>query len=325
MEITKGTILSLILVLISSHSIANQVEIQTTGPEGLLWGTLNTAQNPNSITALIVPGSGPTDRDGNNPFGLNTNTYKLLAEELAAQGITTLRIDKRGMFGSEKAIANPNAVTIDDYASDIQSWISALRQQTDAKCVWLIGHSEGGLVSLVTAQRSKDICGLVLIASAGRPLGALIREQLKSNPANAPILEDAISILGTLESGHKVDKSKINPALLSLFHPEVQGFLINELTFDPAKLIGNIKKPILILQGLRDIQVGVTDAKSLKAANLNSQLIFLKDTNHVLKTVKSNERNENIKTYSNSSLPLADDVTESISSFIKSNNNSKFE
>ncbi|WP_373974042.1 lysophospholipase [Chitinibacter sp. SCUT-21] len=325
MGILKEMTLALTLGLITPHSIASQAEIQTAGPEGLLRGTLTTAQNPNSITALIIPGSGPTDRDGNNPFGLNTNTYKLLAEELAAQGITTLRIDKRGMFGSEKAISNPNAVTIDDYASDVQSWISALRQQTDAKCVWLIGHSEGGLVSLVTAQRSKDICGLVLVASAGRPLGVLIREQLKSNPANAPILKDAISILEKLESGHKVDKSKINSALLSLFHPEVQGFLINELTFDPAKLIGNIKKPILILQGLRDIQVGVADAKLLKKANLNSQLIFLKDTNHVLKTVKSDDRNENIKTYSNLLLPLADDVTKSISSFIKSNNNSKSE
>ncbi len=61
--------------------------------------------------ALIIPGSGPTDSDGNNPLGVRASTYKLLAQDLAARGVATVRIDKRGMFASAAAVADPNAVT----------------------------------------------------------------------------------------------------------------------------------------------------------------------------------------------------------------------
>lgn len=162
--------------LITAHALANETEIQAAGPVGLLRGTLTSAQTPlNSTLALIVPGSGPTDRDGNSPYGLKTDTYKLLATGLSTLGISTVRIDKRGMYGSAKAIANPNQVTIDDYASDVHTWVSTIRKQTGVKCVWLIGHSEGGLVSLVAAQNSADICGLLLIASPGRELGGFLK------------------------------------------------------------------------------------------------------------------------------------------------------
>lgn len=132
-------------------------------------------------------------------------------------------------------------------------------------------------------------------------------------------MDEAKAILRKLENGHKVDESQISPALLPLFHPQVQGFLINELTFSPTKLIAGINKPILILQGLRDIQVNTADAKLLKMANPKAELKYLENTNHMLKTVESNERDANVKTYSNPSLPLANNVIESISAFIEKN------
>ena len=67
---------------------------------------------------VIIPGSGPTDRDGNNPMGVTAASYRLLAESLAKRGISSVRIDKRGMFGSKAAIANGNDVTIAAYAAD---------------------------------------------------------------------------------------------------------------------------------------------------------------------------------------------------------------
>ena len=82
---------------------------------------------------LIIPGSGPTDRDGNNPLGVTAAPYRLLAEALAAKGVSSVRIDKRGMFGSKAAVADPNTVTIGDYAADTHDWVEAIRDKARRK------------------------------------------------------------------------------------------------------------------------------------------------------------------------------------------------
>ena len=164
---------------------------------------------------LIIPGSGPTDRDGNNPLGVKAATYRLLAEGLAERGIGTVRIDKRGMFASAAAVADGNAVTIDDYVADVGAWIGAIRKETGVSCVWLLGHSEGGLVALAAAQKLPDICGLVLVSAAGRPLGDVLRTQLQANPANAPILPQAMAAIESLEAGKHFDVAGMHPAACS--------------------------------------------------------------------------------------------------------------
>ena len=113
--------------------------------------------------------------------------------------------------------------------------------------------------------------------------------QLRSNPANAPVLDQAMSAIDTLEAGKRYDVTGMNPALLPLFAPQVQGFLINVFSYDPAKLISAVSKPVLILQGERDIQVSVADAERLKQAAPQAKLVLLPDTNHVLKTVTTND------------------------------------
>jgi uncharacterized protein len=128
--------------------------IEAAGPQGPLKGTMLVPASGVAPMMLIIPGSGPTDRNGNSAYGLKASTYKLLAAGLAARGIGTVRIDKRGMFASAAAVADPNAVTIDDYAADVETWIAAIRKQTGAPSVWALGHSEGGLVALAAAQKA---------------------------------------------------------------------------------------------------------------------------------------------------------------------------
>jgi uncharacterized protein len=302
--------------LAATPSAPIQTYLEAPGPAGPLQGTMLAPASGGAPVMLIIPGSGPTDRNGNNTHGLKASTYRLLAEGLAARGIGTVRIDKRGMFGSSAAVADANAVTIDDYAADVDAWTAAIRRQTGAPCVWVLGHSEGGLVALAAAQKATDICGLVLVSTAGRPIGEVLREQLRSNPANASVLGQATSAIDALEAAKRVDVTGMNPVLLPLFRPQVQGFLISEFSYDPAKLISTFCKPVLIIQGERDIQVGVPDAERLKQAAPNAELVLLPDTNHVLKTVSSDDRRANVATYSDPSLPLAPGVVDAVVSLV---------
>lgn len=286
------------------------------GPTGRLKGTLLTAASKPTQAILIVPGSGPTDRDGNNPAGIKASTYRLLAEGLATHGVTTLRIDKRGMFASAAATPNANAVTISDYAMDVRSWVAVLRKQTGMPCVWVLGHSEGGLVAMAAANEQPDVCGLILVATAGRPMGEVLRDQLKANPANTPILGDALSAIDALEQGHRIDTGSMHPALQGLFSPAVQGFLISAFSYDPRRLLSQYSKPVLVLQGQHDLQVGEADARLLKQANPQANLVLLPNVNHVLKFVPSSDRGANVATYANPGLPLAPGVVEAIAKFL---------
>jgi uncharacterized protein len=290
--------------------------VEAPGPLGPLKGTMLQPASDRLAMMLIIPGSGPTDRDGNNPLGVKGSTYRLLAEGLVGRGIGTVRIDKRGMFASGAAVADANAVTIDDYVADIGAWIDVTRKQTGVACVWLLGHSEGGLVALAAAQKLPDICGLVLVSTAGRPLGEVLRTQLRANPANAPILPQAMKAIESLEAGKRVDVAGMHPALMQLFAPQVQGFLIDVFSCDPAKLIAAVTQPVLIVQGQRDMQVGVADAQRLKDAAPEAELALLPDVNHVLKIVTSDNLRANAATYTDPSLPLAPAVAEAIATFI---------
>ena len=286
------------------------------GPQGPLAGTLLDAGG-HAPVVLIIPGSGPTDRDGNNPLGITAASYRLLAEGLAAKGVSSVRIDKRGMFGSKAAVADPNKVTIGGYASDVHNWVDAIRKQSGAKCVWVLGHSEGALVALAAAQEPEGICGVILVSGAGRKLSDVIREQLRANPANAPVLDSAMTALASLEHRQHVDVSAMHPALQKLFAAQVQDFLIDMFSYEPAKLAASTRPPMLIVQGERDLQVSVADAKALAAAQPNAKLVLLGQMNHVLKDVASDDRAANLATYSDASLPIDSSAVDAIATFVK--------
>lgn len=125
--------------------------LEAPGPTGLLKGMLLAPKVKPAAVVLIVPGSGPVDRDGNSPLGIQASTYRLLTQGLGPQNIATLRIDKRGLFASAPAAKDANAVTIADYVADVKSWVSVLRKETGAPCYlgswaqrgWLGGHGIG--------------------------------------------------------------------------------------------------------------------------------------------------------------------------------------
>lgn len=300
-----------------SAAVLSSEEIRAPGPYGDLKGSLVRAEDPAAPVVLIIPGSGPTDRDGNSPLGITAGSYRLLAEGLGANGISSVRIDKRGMFGSAGAVPDANAVTVEDYVDDTRGWVKVIRDTTGTDCVWLLGHSEGGLVALAAAQEEDAVCGLILAATPGRPYGEVLREQLHANPANAPLLPQADAAIDALEAGNRVDETDLPAPLMPLFAPAIQTFLISAFSLDPVQLAERVSKPVLVIQGEADLQVGIPDAEALAAAASSADLVRLADTNHVLKVVPPNDPGANIATYADPSLPLAPGVVEAIATFVK--------
>ncbi|GBR71986.1 alpha/beta hydrolase [Gluconobacter kanchanaburiensis] len=261
---------------------AQQEAIEAPGPQGPLAGTFVNA-GPGKPVLLLIPGSGPTDRDGNSALGPKPATLKQLADGLALHGISSVRIDKRGMFGSRKAIPDGNHVTIADYVADVRNWIAVIRSKIGAHCVWLAGHSEGGLVALATVQTSVDICGLILVSTPGRPLGEVLREQLHALPSARTVLPQIDKTITALEAGRHVDVQSLHPGLRGLFHPAVQDFMIDLFRHDPAGLLKAYHGPVLIMQGGADKQVSATaDLPLLKTADPQADIILLPNASHSL-------------------------------------------
>jgi pimeloyl-ACP methyl ester carboxylesterase len=283
---------------------------------GPLKGTMLAPAGRKRPAVLIIPGSGTADGDGNGPHNLRASTYRLIAQGLAAKGITAVRTSKRSIDGSAGTASRSSGVTISGYAAGVQSWAASIRRKTGSSCVWLLGHSEGGLVALAASRDAQGICGLILAAAPGRPMGQILRDQLRSNSVNAALLPKALEAIEALEEGRHTDPSAMQPALLPLSSPKMQDFLISEFSLDPARLIATYRNPVLILQGERDIQVSVSDAERLKRAAPAAKLVLLPDTNHVFKTVRSADWAANAAAYSDPTLPLAPGVIDRIADFI---------
>ncbi|MDP1913442.1 alpha/beta hydrolase [Brevundimonas sp.] len=302
--------LSLILAALLSDPVAAPVVLPS--EPAPLHGTLLAPEGSTRAVALIIAGSGPTDRDGNSPLGVSASSYRLLAEGLAAHGVATVRADKRGVGASAYPGMAEADLRFTDYSDDARAWAAEAARLTGQPCAWLIGHSEGALVALAAVARGDDaVCGLVLLSGAGRPVGAVLREQLANAPE--PLRGQAMAILAELEAGRPV--TDVPPQLAALFRPSVQPYMISWLPLDPAEMVAAWDGPVMIGQGTTDIQVGLTDARALAAARPDARLAIWEGVNHQLKIAPA-DRAANLATYSDPTLPLAPGVVDDVAGFI---------
>ena len=286
--------------------------IQISGPEGPLEAEMITVEGAKNVV-VIIPGSGPTNRDGNTPHaGLASNMYKMLAQTLADHGIASLRIDKRGMFASSAALANSNAVTVGDYAEDARNWVR--RAAEVAPCVWIAGHSEGGLVAMVAAQSPpQSLCGLILIATAGRPIGQVLLEQMRAMQDAQTLMPQIEAAVAEIEAGRRFDTSKLAEPLQRMFAESVQPYMIDLFAHDPAAIATSWRGPVLIVQGDADIQVKLVDAGILAKAMPQAKHIVLENMTHVMKTGVPGKP---FATYIDPDYPLHSELASVISDFI---------
>jgi uncharacterized protein len=271
-------------------------------PTGVIYGTIEVAPATPSPVVLIVAGSGPTDRNANSlGMGLHTDAYKLLASDLAQKGIASLRYDKRGIGASESAISTEKDLTFDTYVDDAAAWLRKLRADGRFTKIIVAGHSEGSLVGMIAAARA-PADAFVSLEGAGRPIPAVLREQLK--PKLSPELyAKADAIITSLQNGTTV--ADVPPDLNVLFRPSVQPYIISWFKYDPAVEITKLRVPITIVQGTADVQVTMADAQALHNAVPSSRLVVVQGMNHVLKDVPDVSSQAAImKGYTDPSLPV---------------------
>ncbi|WP_245835666.1 alpha/beta hydrolase [Virgibacillus ndiopensis] len=283
--------------------------------QGTLYGELEKPKGKGPFPVMIIiPGSGPTDRDGNSiGFSGKNNSLKRLAEALADNGIASVRYDKRGVGRNQEAAIPETDLTFDQLIEDAETWIKALKQDKQFSQVGLLGHSQGSLVGMVSAQTGVD--AFISIAGAGRPINEVLYEQLNGSLSDDLMSESKI-ILGKLKRGEHVED--VSKELESVFRPSVQAFLSSWMNYNPVEEIQNLNIPVLIINGNRDIQVPASDAKELKHAKDDAKLLIIEKMNHVLKEAP-NDKAANVETYTNPGLPLADELVEGILSFLKVN------
>lgn len=294
----------------AADAASEEVAIEVAGSR--LHGTLLVpAGSTRPPAVLILPGSGPTDRDGNQRQ-LRNDSLKQLTENLAQRGIASLRVDKRGVGASAAAARQESDLRFDDYVMDAVAWLDHLRQRSQSSPIAL-GHSEGALVATLAAQHSA-VAGLILVAGPGFTFGNLLRRQLDA--AGLPPTERARAenMLVAIEAGQTIDE--VPPEWLWLFRPSVQPYLISWARHDPATALARLTVPAMVVQGATDIQVSEADARRLAASRPGIRLALIEGMNHVLKTAPS-DRAANIATYSDPALPIHAELVDLIAGFIR--------
>lgn len=283
-------------------------EFSVTRPDCVLAGELLAPPGAKTL-AVLIAGSGPTDRDGNSKLGLATNAYRDTAQLLAQAGIAVARYDKRGV--GKSTYPGDRAPVFADFVDDAAAIVEHFHGRYPRTV--LVGHSEGGLIALSVAARpstvpvkKRSVQKLVLLATAGRPLAVVLREQLGKR-SDAAVLGAYDRIVAALDRG---EKSTVPPALQALFAPAVYPFLQSMLKLDPVALVKQIDLPIVVVQGETDIQVSRADADLLAAARPGVGKLILPQANHLFRLEPTATLRQ--KSYTDPTAPFAPGYAEAI-------------
>jgi len=281
---------------------------------GVIHGTLALpAQTSGKVpVVLIIAASGPTDKDGNKAkVNQRPDTYKLLAADLAKNGIASLRYDKR-LVGETVNAARESKLRFDDYVDDAVALTTQLHDDPRFARVIILGHSEGSLVGML-ASAGQPVSGFISVEGEGQPGEKIMTEQLKAQPEY--ITKGFKTIVDSMRKGKTYDQ--VDPALYSVARVSIQLFLMTWMRFDPTKEIKKLKIPVLLIQGTNDVQVSVADAEKLKKAKSDAKLVTITGMNYVLKEAPV-AMAANMATYNQPNLPIKPELTTAVVDFVRS-------
>ena len=275
-----------------------------------LAGTLTIPAGSGKFPAVVlITGSGAQDRDetifGHKPF-------LVLADFLTRNGIAVLRSDDRGVGGSGGSMRE---MTSEDLAGDALAGVEFLKNQSqiDVNHIGLIGHSEGGIIAPIAANRSNDVAFIVLWAGMGIPGDQILYKQaeLINKAEGVPEAQieqnhrlqeaifnvirqekDSLKTLDSLRivlSGGKY--SQLNASQQKAIDQQAEG--VNSpwfryfLNYDPYPALTKVKCPVLAMIGEKDLQVPAKEnlaaiKKALtEGGNKNFRVLEMKNLNHL--------------------------------------------
>ncbi len=312
-------LLTLTALLIGMTAFAAERPVAVERDFGTLYGTLRIPDGGSDVAALIIAGSGPTDRNGNNPLGVSTNCYLQLAEELEAHGIASLRYDKRAIAESVMHDRTQiSELTLDDYIGDVVVLTDWLRDEGFSQVI-LVGHSEGALIALCAARLTPSVTAVVSLSGAAYPIDEIMRLQLARQLMQRDMLLqiEAEGILSSLRRGKEVDMSRHSVELRALFGNN-QKFLISEIKYRPQEVLRNVAQPVMVIGGEYDIQVTPDNAEALARARQGVRMVIIPRMSHVLKPAASADAAAQMQTvYRDGISPLAEGLTAAIAEFAK--------
>ena len=305
----------LLFLLFSATVIAQKTALftkDTISINSLLKGTLYTPlkQNKKTNLVILIAGSGPTDRNGNQK-GMTNNSLQLLAEALANNNIAVYSYDKRIFAQMATGKLDEGSLSFDTFIDDAKAVLLHFKNQKKYHTITIAGHSEGALIGLIAANGNAD--AYISIAGAGRSIDEVLLEQIEKQ---APFLKEEVEKnLATLKSGNTFELK--NPMLASLFRSSVQPYMISWIKYNPQTEMKQLHIPTLIINGDKDIQVSVNDAQLLHQAKSDAQLKIISNMNHIFKEIKGDDT-VNKASYTNPDLPVIPELPSVITTFIQS-------
>ncbi|NNK69416.1 MAG: alpha/beta hydrolase [Flavobacteriaceae bacterium] len=286
-----------------------EFEEKAVSVDKLIDGTLLTPKHSERPDlAIIIGGSGPTDRNGNQNF-MQNNAIKKLAETLSSNGIASFRYDKRIVKQIRRGKVD-GSIMFDDFVSDAVSALKYFKKSGSFDDIVLIGHGQGSLVGILASKSGVD--GFVSIAGSGKSIDQVILEQVEKT---APMFtEDTKKVLETLKKGEIT--YDYPEALESIFSEDLQPFMANWMKYIPEKEIAELQIPMLIINGTKDLQVSTEEATNLSSAAKNSELLLIDKMNHIFVIIEGDDL-ENSKSYNESYRKISEELSQAIITFVQ--------
>lgn len=296
-----------------------EVEIENTEAGIKLSGTFISPKDDNQKMAVIlITGSGPQNRDeellGHKPF-------LVIADYLTRRGISVLRYDDRGVG---KSTGDFSKSTIFDFASDVKAAVNYLKSRKDVSQIGLIGHSEGGVIAPIVANKDKDIKFIVSLAGPALSGEELLLLQLEEIQKSSGVPEEDIKrelsrnkeLFALLKTEQDEEKFIIKGLEIFKKYSDLQNDTVNTqqnlddqykmqlkqisslwfrsfLVYDPENDLKQLKQPIFVLIGEKDLQVPVKQnferyEKIFKSAGKkNFKLMEMKNLNHLFQNAET--------------------------------------
>lgn len=265
---------------------------------------------------VLVAGSGPTDRDGNN-YNVpgKTNVLKLLAEGLADRGIASFRYDKRGSGQAYRYESHEQQVSFTRHASDLVAILEKLQKEVGVSRLVVAAMNEGAWISALAINKASRqgilVDGFAVLDASGKKPLDILRDNLSE--LDETLRQEAEGIVQALLEGSSYKEP--SETLRDFFSPQKREWLESWLSMDPAREIAAIKAPLILVRGEMDEQVPEDEFQLLMTLRPNAVARVIPGMNYMLKKVSTVE--ENYDSFTNPNYPIPTELFELLEALAK--------